>query len=188
MATSNESLNTVKAQGQLKPNQYVDFQINGGDIKVVFIGNSITRHGPAPDIGWHGNWGMAASCPENDYVHKTLLGMKERGMKVDSCIAQIAVWETRFTEDQAPLEEFFTEVRDFAADIVIVRVGENMKKTALCPESKVYFDRMIQFFAVNPKAKVIVTDSFWEHPIRSCRRHGYRERKCPQQRHGSGEP
>ena len=37
--------------------------------RVLFLGNSITLHGPAPAIGWTGNWGMAASAEHLDYVH-----------------------------------------------------------------------------------------------------------------------
>ena len=40
--------------------------------KVLFLGNSITRHGPKADIGWTRDWGMAATSEDKDYVH--LLG------------------------------------------------------------------------------------------------------------------
>lgn len=36
---------------------------------VTIFGNSIVAHDPAPDIGWTGDWGMAASCRDSDFVH-----------------------------------------------------------------------------------------------------------------------
>jgi hypothetical protein len=30
------------------------------DIKVLIVGNSILRHGPASSIGWYGDWGTLA--------------------------------------------------------------------------------------------------------------------------------
>ena len=32
--------------------------------KVLIIGNSIMKHGVAPQLGWNTDWGMAATAPE----------------------------------------------------------------------------------------------------------------------------
>lgn len=45
--------------------------------QIVLIGNSITLHSPEPDIGWTGNWGMAASRAHKDYVHDLARIIKE---------------------------------------------------------------------------------------------------------------
>ena len=37
--------------------------------RILFVGNSLTSHGPKADIDWHGNWGMAATSLDKDYVH-----------------------------------------------------------------------------------------------------------------------
>ena len=37
--------------------------------RILFLGNSLTLHGPREEIGWKHNWGMAASAPERDFVH-----------------------------------------------------------------------------------------------------------------------
>ena len=40
------------------------------DIRILFWGASTTKHQPNASLGWYGDWGMAASAEENDYVHK----------------------------------------------------------------------------------------------------------------------
>ena len=37
--------------------------------KVMIIGNSIMKHGVAPQLGWNSDWGMAATAQEKDYAH-----------------------------------------------------------------------------------------------------------------------
>jgi hypothetical protein len=62
--------------------------------RVLFLGNSITRHGPAPKIGWTGDWGMAASARDKDYAHLVAAGLAElAGKKPDVKLANIADFE-----------------------------------------------------------------------------------------------
>ncbi len=60
-------------------------------MKILYIGNSITLHSPAPDIGWHGCYGMAASCEENDYLHVLNRKLEDTGKTV--------VWKCRNAAD-----------------------------------------------------------------------------------------
>ena len=107
--------NDVPANGQIQGDECVSFSIAAdADIKVLFLGNSITRHGPAENIGWLGDWGMAASCKENDYVHK-FVGLLERGGKnVSFCVANLSGWER--SRDMSLLESRYAVALEFNAD------------------------------------------------------------------------
>ena len=86
--------NDVPASGQLKNGDCVSFYIcDNADLKLAFLGNSITRHGKAENLGWYGDWGMAASRRENDYVHKLINKFEKDGRKVSYCIANLSEWE-----------------------------------------------------------------------------------------------
>ena len=154
--------NTVSAENQLNVNEYVSIVRRGGSKRVLFFGNSITRHAPKADIGWHGDWGMAASCAENDYVHRVLAFLDDKYGRVDYCIAQGSAWETGYFKGDEILEAHYRPAREFEADIVIIRIGENIKRVDIERiDCKPYFQKMIKYLAGNPDAKVVLTDNFW---------------------------
>lgn len=162
--SKNEAQNSVSAANQLTrgPVKIVE---NGGKYRVLFIGNSITWHAPKADIGWFGDWGMAASSEENDYVHKLVAMLTEAHGAPDYCIAQLAEWERGYEHTAEILAEKYSDARDFGADIVIVRIGENMPKGS-APACKPQFAEMIKFFVTKESTRVIVTDSFWQNDPR----------------------
>ena len=89
--------------------------------KILFLGNSITKHGPAPAIGWTGNWGMAASAQEKDFVHLVTSSLA-RTMKAapEVRIANIATFERQYAtyDIDSKLKSSF----DFGADLVILAI------------------------------------------------------------------
>ena len=62
--------NIVPAQNQVRT-AFCTFgaPASEGGTRVLYVGNSITRHGPKPSMGWTNDCGMAASLIDKDYVH-----------------------------------------------------------------------------------------------------------------------
>lgn len=116
--------NIVPAMNQNRTNY---FHEDGQGLRVLFVGNSITRHGPRAEIGWDGDWGMAASSTEKDYVH--ILVEKIRALAPDMAwsIAQLADFERDF-QNVDPAESY-PEAVGFQADIMIMFFGANVPKT-----------------------------------------------------------
>ena len=86
--------------------------------------------------------------------------------KVKYCIANCGECEMNYY-NEALLQEW-KEARDFRADIVIIRLGENIfnvrdkfEEYPLAP----YYAKLIEYFCSNPNAKVIVTGLFWRSPL-----------------------
>ncbi len=160
--SKNKQENTVSAEHQAPQDRYVNFFGDGEGFKVLFLGNSITHHRPKEEYGWFGSYGMAASAEEKDYVHLVVKHLKEKYGKVQVCIGQLANLEREYENSEETLPELYSEARDFQADLVIFRGGENTssEKAKAIPFYP-HLLRMGSFFVTNPKAKVIVTDMFW---------------------------
>ncbi len=130
--------------------------------KILILGNSITQHGPLPTEGWLGNWGMAASALEKDYVHVTIDSLKRycTCVKVEFKALNISSWEMNFDFDFSG-ESGTKDLQTFQPDILIVRLGENVKEEYA--RSHGYEDAlkvMIDRFK-GPSGRVLITGNFW---------------------------
>ena len=93
---------TVKPENQLQKEEFVSFEgIGQAGIRVLFLGNSITRHGIKREIGWHFDHGMAASAREKDYVHLLMAQIRSVHADASFCICQGAEWERRYWQGLA---------------------------------------------------------------------------------------
>ncbi len=158
----NDSLlkNTVAVENQTRET-FKMFEKSNAQKRVLFLGNSITLHEKKASIGWNVNWGMAASAKEKDYVHIVLNALKEKYGEISYCIANISKWERQYWEED--VIQKFIEAKEFNADTVIFRFGENIQRNSLEEYPLInYLRKFVAYFTRNAQ-KVIITDMFWEH-------------------------
>lgn len=157
--------NTVSSKNQLKGNGLVTF-INpeGKGKRFMFVGNSITRHGVLESIGWYGDYGMAASGIDKDYVHLLAAKISEICNDAVFCICQVSEWESDFVSGKSKYE-LFSPARDFCADYIVMRLVENCAVKDSCNEVfRKEYKSLIDYLDGKGSAKVVLTTSFWKHP------------------------
>lgn len=157
--------NTVPGEGQLKNVPWLEFEdIHAKGLKVLFVGNSITRHRVKPEIGWHHCWGMAASAKEKDYVHLCMDKIHELLPDAVHGLCLAGEWELHWSTGTEVLPRF-DDVRTFDPDIIVMRIVENCPRPVYEKELFVQqYDALIQYLNPKEKAFVAVTTGFWEHP------------------------
>ena len=118
--------NIVPATNQNSGSFFPRDEVTGNGLKILFVGNSITKHGPKPDIGWLCDWGMAATSLENDYVHKTMEKIREIRSGSGFAMLQVAGYERGFYTLHP--SEIYQAAREYKPDIVIMFFGDNVCK------------------------------------------------------------
>jgi hypothetical protein len=137
--------------------------------RVLFLGNSITRHPPKEDIGWMPNWGMAATTREQDYVHVLLRRMTAAagGTPPVARIENIVDFEQEYA-----LRDFtarFAELADFRPDTVILAIGENVAALATEQDQARFRDAVSTLLAhmmKNASPALVVRSCFWPDPAK----------------------
>jgi len=128
--------------------------------RVVVLGNSITYSPANPSIGWNGNWGMAASALDSDYVHIFTRRLKSGNAASELMSKNIAAFESEF--DTYNIAANLQTYRDFKPDLLILRIGENVTRKAdsVLFEQK-YVELLNYFRSANPDIKILAVGSVW---------------------------
>jgi len=132
--------------------------------RILFLGNSITLHGPAPAIGWQGNWGMAASSSDRDYVHLVVKAIsRTAGRDPESLVANIASFERQHATYDIDRE--LEKQLAFKPDLVIVAIGENVPALASEQATSTFragMTRLLKRFKENGNPTLVVRTCFWQ--------------------------
>lgn len=142
--------------------------------KVLFLGNSITKHGPKADIDWTGNWGMAASAEAKDYVHVFTASLAQKqGSTPEILVKNIADFERTHQG-----YDFATKLKgaiDFQADLIVLAIGENVPALKT-PEEKTKFQeavtKLLTTLKGDRKPVILVRSGFWANAAKDEALHG----------------
>ena len=164
--------NPVPAIGQNAKDQKAFDAAKKGP-RVLFVGNSITLHGPRPQIGWTNNWGMAASARDKDYVHLLQKKIVAEQPEAQCCLLQVAgSFERSFFKADWSCEKNFKWAREFKPDVIVLFFGANVPKDydagTMTPAPARTFGAALETFLdyVDPgkKAFVLMSPGFYIRP------------------------
>ena len=134
-------------------------------VKVLIIGNSITKHGANPVIGWLGTWGMAATAAEKDYVHLLKAKAEAKTDNVELKWENISEFEKYFYDWNQFNASKYDEYVNFDADIIISTIGANIKNGANEGDPSYendqifaakHYQDIVEHFNADGNAKIIV--------------------------------
>ncbi len=95
------------------------------DIRIQFWGCSTARHGASSALAWTGNWGMAASSEDKDYVHRLVARLEEEfyPSKVTFDVVATSAYDQEVSAD-TDSEKDYSNVNSF---VDIMRAVEQNK-------------------------------------------------------------
>ena len=119
----------------------------------VAFGNSVTYGEVTEDIWW-GDWGMAASSKENDYVHLISNELEQTLFRpVVTEVYSLKSWE--LASDRTSVLEELNETLDESTDLVTIQSGENITQYQETLEID-YFDLLSFVRKKAPNAQVLM--------------------------------
>ena len=155
--------------GGMNPSESSSGNVSGQGLRVLFIGNSITFHSPSADIGWYGNWGMAASCAERDYVHLVVGALSSaRQTPVDCKVKNLAAFERDLSGYD--LDANLAAEVAWKPEIVVIALGENAPDLTTDAEKQLFQSKLEDLagkFTVGNSPAIVMRGTFWSNPVKN---------------------
>lgn len=151
----NSDNNQLDAMNNIEMPQYEELRHPSSSkevLKILIVGNSITSHGKASDIGWNHKSGMAAIQESKDYVH-LLFDKLSSQYPTTNILLRYSNW-SQF--ERSP-ETFsgFKSAEEYNPDIIIFQLSDN-----ITPESSDHFCNASISFLKRFKNKFVVSPFF----------------------------
>ena len=133
-----------------------------GSYSYLAIGNSITKHPITPF--WWGNWGMAATNYDKDFVHVITSYIEQNVGKVSMDTLYYTSWENASSGDhRASTLSQLDGYLSTDLDLVTIQLGENVMDTTYMQSD---FETLISYVKTKaPNAKIIVIGQFWQNDV-----------------------
>ena len=126
--------------------------------KCLFIGDSITLHAPNEKLGWKGNWGMAASSQDKDFVHQVhqYLCDIQKGNEPELLISGRDTGQAGRISNALNVIDELTAIQ---ADLIVIQLGENEKAAEVTKENFLAkYDQLVALLRnTSPKALIVCT-------------------------------
>lgn len=139
---------------------YVDSSKISHIKSILILGNSIVRQGPQPDIGWYGDWGMAASTMDNDFVHILMTRIHEKDSSVVIQFKNIADFELNFVRfSLADLDSLRNP------DMLILKISEDVDdQMAVDSNFSKYYGQLVNYIDATQNSLNVIVNGFWNKP------------------------
>ena len=175
-ATVKAGANTVRVHGAAGADAaprvavgLIDWRVGPRKVmKLLVMGNSITRHGPnVEDLGWGGDWGMAATAADRDFAH--VLRARLAAWQQDP-VPELVI-ENLVARNLPQLQKSgrFADLAAHQADLIVVQTGDNLAPDQAGADSlgDPYEELLRTLRAGNPKALIVAVGTWGINEPRS---------------------
>lgn len=129
--------------------------------RIVILGNSIVAHAPSEELGWMGDWGMAASARDSDFVHRLERRIHEVDPNTELQYGSVAGFEREYWHHDL---DQLAEYRN--ADILVIKISENVDPDSLgARQFSRHYGRLVDYLTPDKRTAVIISDGFWPSPV-----------------------